>query len=53
MIYPTNGVPPFGVYADFLAFRKGRSQATFLFMAPYASIRNQVGLARAVARRIQ
>jgi hypothetical protein len=53
MIYPTNGVPPFGVYADFLAFRKGRSQATFLFMAPYASIRNQVGLARAVARRMQ
>ena len=52
-VYPTNGVAPFSVHADVLVFRKGRSLAALLFTAPYTSIRNQVGLAQSVARRMQ
>ena len=52
-VYPTNGVPRFNMYADFLAFRQGRSQAVLLFMAPLAPVRGQVALARSVARRMR
>jgi hypothetical protein len=51
--YPTKRLPRFKVYADFLAFRQGRSQATLLFMAPLAPVQGQVALARMVARRMQ
>ena len=52
-VYPTNGVPRFNMYADFLAFRKGRSQAVLLFMAPLTRVRGQVALARSVERRMR
>jgi hypothetical protein len=52
IVSPTNGVPRFSMYTDFLAFRQGRSQAALLFMAPYAPIRGQAVLARTIGRRL-
>jgi hypothetical protein len=52
-VYPTKSVPRFTMYSDVLAFRKGRSQAVLLFMAPVTPVRGQVALARMVARRMQ
>jgi hypothetical protein len=52
IVSPTNGVPRFKMYTDFLAFRQGRSQAALLFMAPFAPIRGQAVLARTIARRL-
>jgi hypothetical protein len=49
----TKSTPRFKMYADFLGFRQGRSQATLLFMAPMAPVQGQVALARTVARRMR
>jgi hypothetical protein len=49
----TKRLPSFKMYADFLAFRKGRSQATLLFMSPRVPIRGQVALARQVQSRLK
>lgn len=53
MTSATKRVPSFKMYADFLALRKGRSQATFLFMSPRVPIRGQVALARQVQSRMK
>jgi hypothetical protein len=51
--YPTKTLPSFKMYADFLAFRQGRSQATLLFTAARAPVQGQLALARAVQRRLK
>jgi len=53
MSYPTKSVPRFKVYTNVIWFRRGRSQATLLFMAPFAPVRGQAGLAGMVARRMR
>jgi len=52
-ISPTNGLPRFRMYADFIAIRKGRSQASLMFISPLARVQGQLGLMRAVARRMR
>jgi hypothetical protein len=52
-VYPTKSMPRFKMYADFFAFRQGRSQAVLMFMAPLAPVRGQADLARLIQRRIQ
>lgn len=51
--YPTKTLPSFKMYADFLAFRQGRSQATLLFTAARAPVQGQVALARVVQSRMK
>jgi hypothetical protein len=52
-IYATKSAPRFKLYTDVIGFRQGRSQATLMFMAPFAPVRGQVALAHVVARRMQ
>lgn len=52
-IAPTNGLPAFPMYTDAVAFRQGRSQATLFSIVPLVPVKDQVALARAVARRIR
>jgi hypothetical protein len=51
--YPTQSLPSFKMYMDFLAFRRGRSQATLLFTAGRAPVQGQVALARLVQSRMK
>jgi hypothetical protein len=50
---PTKRLPSFKVYADFLAFRQGRSQATLVFMALRTPVQGQLALARLVQSRMK
>jgi hypothetical protein len=50
---PTTTLPSFKMYADFLAFRQGRSQATLLFTAARAPVQGQLALARVVQHRMK
>ena len=52
-IAATKSLPRFRMYADFLAFRQGRSQASLLFVSPVAPVRGQLGLARLVQSRMR
>jgi hypothetical protein len=53
VVATTTSAPRFRLYMDFVAFRKGRSQAVLLFVSPMARVQGQNALARTVARRLR